>query len=163
MRALILMMLIAASLPASAQTYRWTDPVTGKTVISDNPPPPNAKKVSKAGEAPVAADGLSFAARQAAEKFPVTLYTAPDCLAECKNARELLNRRGVPFAEKMVQKQEDIEEIKQLVGDAFVPVFKVGRQSVRGFQAESYNNLLDLAGYPQTAAIGAKPSGGLSQ
>jgi len=69
----------------------------------------------------------------------------------------------VPFSEKMLQKQEDIDELKKLVGDAFVPTLRVGKQSTRGFEAGAYNNLLDLAGYPKTALPGSKPSGGLSK
>jgi len=44
-----------------------------------------------------------------------------------------------------------------------VPALKVGKQSFRGFEAGAYNNLLDLAGYPKTAAYGGKPSGGLAK
>jgi glutaredoxin len=99
----------------------------------------------------------------AAENFPVTLYTSADCTKECKDARDLLNSRGVPFSERMVQKQEDLDELKQLVGDFFVPVIKVGKQSFRGFEAGAWNNLLDLAGYPKTAPYGSKPSGGLAK
>lgn len=46
------------------------------------------------------------------------------------------------------------------MGDAFVPSLKVGRQSVKGFTPESFNNMLDLAGYPASAPYGVKPSGG---
>jgi len=53
--------------------------------------------------------------------------------------------------------------LKKLVGDAFVPTLRVGKQSTRGFEAGAYNNLLDLAGYPKTALPGSKPSGGLSK
>ena len=94
-----------------------------------------------------------------AEAFPVTLYTSAECVADCKQARDLLNGRGIPFTEKMVQKQEDIDELKQLVGDAAVPTVKVGKQTFRGFDASAYGNLLDLAGYPKSAPYGAKASG----
>ena len=95
--------------------------------------------------------------------MPVTLYTSPDCGADCQQARDLLNGRGVPFTEKLLKKQEDIDELKQLVGDAFVPSMKVGRENARGFNAGNYNKLLDLAGYPKTAHYGAKPSGDTSK
>ena len=75
----------------------------------------------------------------------------------------MLNSRGVPFTEKMVQKQEEFDELKQLVGDAYVPTLKVGKQSFRGFETGAYNNLLDLAGYPKTAPYGSKPAGGLAK
>mgnify|MGYP000244000206 FL=1 len=159
---ILLSCLLVLSSSVQAQAYRWVDPATGKTVISDSPPPPNAKSVSKAKDPTQNVDGRSFAVQKAAEAFPVILYTAVDCLNECKLARDLLNARGVPFAEKMLQKPEDFAEVKALVGDLFIPSLKVGRQSVRGFEAASYNNLLDLAGYPSSAPPGSKPSGGLS-
>lgn len=155
--------LLLASFSAQAQAYRWVDPATGRTIISDSPPPPNAKSVSKAKDPSKNTEGHSFAVLKAAESFPVTLYTTADCINECKQARELLNGRGVPFSEKMLQKPEDFDEVKKLVGNAFIPSLKVGRQSVRGFEATSYNNLLDLAGYPTNAPVSSKPSGGLSK
>lgn len=160
MRLVIAIGLLAVSLAASAETYRWVD-AAGRVIISDSPPPGSARDVSKAKNLAPNPEGLTYSVRKAVESFPVTLYTSADCLTECKQARDLLNGRGVPFTEKMVQSSETLEELKLLVGDAFVPSAKIGRQSVRGFQASSYDNLLDLAGYPKTAPPGSKPSGGL--
>lgn len=162
MRHLLILCLALLTFGASAQTYRWVDS-TGRTIISDTPPPGKAKAVSRVGEAGgSASDDLPFAVRKARENFPVTLFTAADCVNECKQARDMLNGRGIPFTEKMLQKAEDAAELKALVGDVFVPTIKVGKQSYRGFEAGAYNNLLDLAGYPKTAAYGSKPSGGLA-
>ncbi|MBU1363958.1 MAG: glutaredoxin family protein [Gammaproteobacteria bacterium] len=151
MRYLLPLCLVLAAAGVQADTYRWTDSA-GRTVVSDTPPVGKATGVVKLGGKPEASDGLSFATKRAMELFPVTLYTAADCVAECKNARDLLNGRGTPFTEKMLQKPEDFEELKQLVGDVFLPSLKVGKQSFRGFEAGAYNNLLDLAGYPKSAA-----------
>jgi len=151
MRYLLPFCLMLAAAGVQADTYRWIDS-TGHTVVSDTPPPGSAKKVVKTGGKPEASDGLSFATKRAMESFPVTLYTSADCVAECKNARDLLSGRGTPFTEKMLQKPEDFEELKQLVGDVFIPSIKVGKQNFRGFEAGAYNNLLDLAGYPKSAA-----------
>jgi glutaredoxin len=161
MRHLLVLCLALSSLAVSAETYRWVDP-QGRTVISDTPPPGRARDVSKSGGA-ANTDSLPYSVRVAAENYPVTLYTSADCTKECKDARDLLNSRGVPFAERMVQKQEDVDELKQLVGDYFVPALKVGKQSFRGFEAGAWSNLLDLAGYPKTAPYGSKPSGGLAK
>ena len=161
MRYLLMLCLIVAGSPALAETYKWIE--NGKTIISDTPPPGRAKAQVKTDEAGEPGDNLPFATKRAAEAFPVTLYTSADCVADCKQARELLNGRGVPFTEKMVQKQDDIDELKQLVGDAAVPTVKVGKQTCRGFDASAYGNLLDLAGYPKPAPYGSKPSGGLSK
>ncbi len=155
MRSIVLLSLVLACSAAFAQTYKWTDSA-GRTVISDTPPTGLAKKVSKSSDTAQADDNLPFSVKKAMEAFPVVLYTSNDCGDSCKQARDLLNSRGVPFSEKVVQKPEDAEELKQLVGDAFVPVIKVGNQRQRGFEAGAYNNLLDLAGYPKTAPYGAK-------
>lgn len=162
MRRLLIIGLAVASVCVQAQTYRWVDSA-GRTVISDTPPPGKVKSIAKSGDSPESGDKLPFATKKAMEAFPVTLYTSADCVTECKEARDLLNGRGVPFTEKMVQKQEEVEELKQLVGDAYVPTLKVGNQRNRGFEAGAYNNLLDLAGYPKSAPYGSKPSGGLSK
>ncbi|HQU80501.1 MAG TPA: glutaredoxin family protein [Azonexus sp.] len=162
MRHLLVLCLALTSACAVAETYRWVDPA-GRTVISDTPPPGRAHSVAKAGASNGNTDGLPFAVKQAVESFPVTLYTSADCVNECKQARDLLNARGVPFTEKMLQTPEDFDELKALVGDAFIPSLKVGKQSFRGFESGAYTNLLDLAGYPKTAPYGSKPAGGLSK
>lgn len=161
MRYLLMLCLALASGAALAETYRWTE--NGKVMITDTPPPGKAKAVQKAGGKEEPGDPTPFAVKKAMEAFPVLLYTSAECVDECKQARELLNGRGVPFAEKMVQTPEEMNELKQLVGDVFVPSLKVGNQRYRGFEAGAYHNLLDLAGYPKTAAFGFKPSGGLSK
>ena len=158
MRHLLIVCLALASASAQAETYRWVDKA-GHVVISDTEPPGRARDVKVTGSAPATED-QPFAVKQAAEKYPVTLYTSAECVAECRQARDLLNGRGIPFTEKMLQKPEDIEELKKLIGDIFIPSLKVGSQSFRGFESGAYNNLLDLAGYPKTALPGAKPAGG---
>jgi len=160
MRPLFILCLALASTCASAEAYRWVD-TAGRVTISDTPPPSTAKEVSKLGGSNESSDGLPFALRKAKENFPVTLYTSADCTTDCQQARDMLNGRGIPFTEKMLQKAEDANELKQLVGDVFIPSLKVGKQSFRGFEAGAYNNLLDLAGYPKSAPYGSKPSGGL--
>ena len=156
MRKLLIICLIIGATGAAAQTYRWVD-ANGRTVFSDTPPPRTGAPVAKTEKA-AGDDSLPFAVKKAAEAFPVVLFTTPECADECKNARELLNKRGVPFTERMVVKAEDLAELKQLVGDAFVPSLRVGKQPARGFEANAYNNLLDLAGYPKVAPYGAKPA-----
>lgn len=162
MRYLLILCLTLPSHALLAETYRWTDS-SGRTMITDSPPPGSTKSVLKAGAKESPSDPTPFAVKKAMEAFPVLLYTAAACVDECKQARDLLNERGVPFTEKMLQSPEELAELKQLVGDTFVPTLKVGKQPYRGFEPVAYHNLLDLAGYPKTAAFGAKPSGGLSK
>lgn len=146
-------LLLLASGPAAAQTYRWVDPATGRTMITDTPPPGTARQVSRTGRSgATASEGeMPYATRLAAQNFPVTLYTAADC-APCNQARELLTKRGIPFTEKTVQGEADQAELKTLTGDTGVPVLKVGRQTLKGFEAGNFNSALDLAGYPKAPA-----------
>ncbi|MBI2308963.1 MAG: glutaredoxin family protein [Rhodocyclales bacterium] len=157
---------LLASFAAQAQTtYRWVDPATGRTIFSDQPPPAGVKPAGKREAAETSDEGpISYAARVAAEKFPVVLYTSADCIEACNKGRNLLNERGTPFQEKMVQGgTPELEELKKVTGgEAFVPVILVGRQHVKGFEAAGWNNLLDLAGYPKTAPFGSKPSSPLT-
>lgn len=159
MRRLLIASLILICTSAFGQTYRWIDS-SGRTVFSDTPPPGKTRNVAISGEANAGGDNQPFAMKQAMENYPVTLYTAPDCTTECKPARDLLNSRGIPFTEKMLQRKEDLDELTALIGDTFIPSLKVGKLSARGFSAASFNNLLDLAGYPKTAPYGSKPAGG---
>jgi glutaredoxin len=157
--------LLHSTLVSAGTTYRWIDPKSGTTVISDQPPPPGAKQIVKrGGEEAVASEPQPYATRQAVAKFPVTLYTSADCADECKAARALLNARGVPFSENMLNTREAIAELSKLLGsEAGVPSLRVGQQSFKGLEPGAWHNLLDLAGYPKSAPYGAKPSGAFAK
>jgi glutaredoxin len=137
--------------PCGAQTtYRWvTD--AGDTVYSDQPPPPGTQFEEVEGGARDEGDALPYATRLAAEKYPVTLYTAANCMNNCTRARDLLNGRGVPFSEKKITNAEELAEfVKEMGNDGPVPALKVGAQKIGHFEAGAWNDLLDLAGYPKT-------------
>lgn len=158
--------LSASTLAAAQTTYRWVDQKTGQTVFSDQPPPPGTPGVVKLGsESREAAPQVPYATRQAAEKYPVTLYTAASCADACTQARALLNQRGVPFTEKMLNTEEEQAEFTKQMGskDIMVPSLVVGQQRFRGLESGAWNNLLDLAGYPKSAPFGAKPSGAFAE
>lgn len=144
--------LLAATLAGAQTTYRWVDQRTGQTVFSDLPPPPGAGQIVKqTGAQPSDERQRPYAIRQAAEKYPVTLYTTAICADACEQARSLLNARGVPFTEKQLKSDQDFAELAKLLGnEAAVPSLSVGRQSLRGLADDAWNDLLDLAGYPRS-------------
>lgn len=157
--------LLLATAAGAQTTYRWQDAKTGQTVYSDQAPPAGAKRASKidAAERGERAQ-LPYATRQAAEKFPVTLYTAANCVEPCARARSLLNARGVPFAEKLLKSEEDLAGLTKEIGrEAMVPTLFVGRQHLVGLEESAWNALLDLAAYPQSAPYGAQPQGAVSR
>jgi len=156
---LCLLALSVAATAADAQSlYRWVDK-NGKVTYSDQPPPSEIKKVDKPrlNNSSIETSGLSYEAQQASRDFPVTLFTSPDCAADCDNARALLRKRGIPFSESSIVTPENAAAFrKRFASDkVFVPSMTVGSQKQQGFEEEAWNGLLDSAGYPRTAIPGS--------
>ena len=102
--------------------------------------------------APPAPRVLPYELRQTVDRFPVTLYTGSDC-APCDSARQLLVARGVPFSERTVQSNEDIEALRRLAGDNSLPVVTIGGQRLQGFAPAEWTQYLDSAGYPRSSQL----------
>jgi len=157
MRILLAVTLCAFTVGAGAQVYRWTD-AQGRVNVTDTPPPASAKDVKKIdaatapATAPESTSQESYVVQRAKAKFPVTLYTVPNCEG-CNAARSLLNARGVPFKEASLTDTAQIEEFKQLVGGNTVPAMIVGTTVQKGFEESAYQRLLDAAGYPVTGVV----------
>ena len=98
--------------------------------------------------------GLPFELRQVASKYPVTLYTAPQC-APCASGRSMLTARGVPFTERTVSTSEDIAQFNKQMGDSSLPVLNVGGQRIKGFSESEWGQYLDAAGYPKASILPA--------
>jgi glutaredoxin len=161
MKAILVLALILLPLAADAQTnvYRWVDK-DGKVHFSDTPPPPEVKIVTqkRVGGGGGDASNLPYATQVAMQKFPVTIYTAPECGDLCNRGRDLLVRRGIPFSERDPQnKPADAAALKALIGSLEVPVLVIGESRVKGFEEGMWNSALDTAGYPRTAIPGARP------
>ncbi len=151
MRALIAVSLFALATSAAAQLYRWTDD-GGAVHYTDTPPPASAKNVQKKESArPAAAPQKPYALEQATKNFPVTVYTSKDCGDPCKKGLDFLKKRGVPYAEKVISTQEEIDQLTKLAGAPRVPVLTVGTVVQKDFEAQAWNEALDTAGYPKTA------------
>lgn len=152
MRIPLAVFLLVAAFAAHAQTtYRWVDK-EGKIHYTDRPPAPGeAAQVEKKRATQLGADQtMSYTLRQATADYPVTLYTQADCGEVCKQARNHLARRGVPFSEKLVATEDDLKTLRALAGEGelIVPVIQVGSKSAKGYLASSWDSLLDAAGYP---------------
>jgi glutaredoxin len=155
MRYTIAAALLAAAFAASAQQlYRWTDE-KGRVHITDTPPPPSAKSVQKKDPkgGVVESPQTPFEVSRAMRDFPVTLYTSPSCAAPCQTAREALNRRAVPFKEVQVWDEETNALLKRVSGANEVPTLTVGSSVHRGYEQETYDALLDSAGYPKAGTL----------
>lgn len=155
MRVLTAFSLLLFALAAQAQLYRWTDE-NGKVHYTDTQPPANAKNVEKKGSARAGGAAAetaqrSYALQQAVKNFPVTIYTSKDCGKPCKEGLDFLAKRGVPYTEKAVATQAEIDELVKLAGAPRVPVMVVGVAVQKDFEQHAWNEALDTAGYPKAA------------
>ncbi len=144
--------LLLLALPAHA-LFKVVGP-DGKVTYSDRPPPGEARAVQVNRDGSIAANDptLPFALRQVMAKFPVTLYTASACDA-CEMGRALLQRRGIPFVERTATTNEDKEAWQRVVGGQEAPVMKIGAQVMRGFNASTWEETLDIAGYSRQSQL----------
>lgn len=160
--AISLLSLAVLASSADAQTlYRWVDK-NGKVTYSDQPPPKEIKQVEqpRLRASTIETSGLGYEAQKAAQNFPVTLYTTPECVSECASARDLLTRRGIPFSENRVVTTQDGDKFKKALGTdkLLFPAMIMGSQKQIGFEADLWHGLLDTAGYPPTAIPQATPA-----
>jgi glutaredoxin len=143
------------AVPAQA-LYKVVGP-DGKVTYTDQPSvAPEGKVQSVGARGSVANDvaALPFELRQATQRYPVTLYVAPDC-SPCDAGKQLLRQRGVPFAEKLVTTADDSNALQRLTGTTSLPAMTVGAQVVRGWQREDWMSYLDAAGYPKESRLPA--------
>jgi glutaredoxin len=135
--------------------YRIVGP-DGRVTYSDQPPPADAKatQVGASGGSTAAIAQLPFELRQAASKYPVTLYSGNDC-APCGSGRNLLNARGIPYSEKTVIGDADGQALKRLSGESTLPFLTIGGQQIKGFSDTEWNQFLDAAGYPRQSRLPA--------
>jgi glutaredoxin len=149
------------SLNVQAQQLYRSVGADGKVTFSDQPPPtsPNGKNsVARNGkfkdEPGTGNSVLPADLRSTAAKFPVTLYTGKDC-APCNAARSALNARGIPFTEKTIESNEDIDSLSRLFGSATLPSATIGGQQLKGYSDQEWTQYLDAAGYPKTSILPA--------
>jgi glutaredoxin len=95
---------------------------------------------------------LPLELRQITTRFPVTLYTAPDC-SPCEAGRRLLQVRGIPYAERRVLNDDDAEAMNRITGGRSVPTLTVGTQALRGLSDTDWHSYLDAAGYPRESKL----------
>jgi glutaredoxin len=135
------------------QVYRYLDK-DGRVIYTDRAPPSDGKEVQAKRLSPnyIENNDVPIATVQAAQRFPVTLYTFA-CGAVCQNAEALLNRRGVPFTTVNVEDQKGAEQLQKLTGAQQAPVLQVGDKLIaKGFNEARWTAMLDDAGYPKTPA-----------
>lgn len=149
--------LLAAPLPSALALYKVVQP-DGSVTYTDRPPQAGSGRIITLGRnaAPVKPEAaFPLELRQPAQRYPVTLYTSPDC-APCDSGRRLLQQRGVPYSERVVTSDEDAAALERTVGGRTVPALTIGAQALRGLSEIEWTAYLDAAGYPRESRL---PSG----
>jgi len=158
-RLLLMVVLAILSHTASgAEAYRWED-AAGNVHYSDELPPTGARNIQRTRiKGNTSTESLPYQLQVAVSRFPVTLYVATDCGEPCDLARDLLIQRGVPHTLLDASGYEVQQMLMALSkGELEVPVVKIGKRVLTGFEAGKWNLELDIAGYPATALIKVTP------
>ena len=142
------MALLLGAQPAMAtKLYKWVDEY-GNVTYKDTPPADESIKYKEEDISGGNSSGGS-AADEAAEKYPVVLYSTPSCSA-CNSARAYLQSRGIPFQDKNVEGDGKLQqELKQKAGEISVPTILIGSKVMRGYVQSLLEGELDAAGYPK--------------
>jgi glutaredoxin len=142
---------LATATPAQA-LYKVVGP-NGEVTYTDRPPPDpaRARQISPGGRSNGAAE-LPAELQRVVGRFPVTLYTAPNC-RPCESGRQLLQQRGIPFSERTVTTPEDFRAYEALVSSREFPGLQIGGQRLTGFTASEWHSYLDAAGYPKASRL----------
>lgn len=131
------------------QVYKSVDK-NGRVTYSEVPPlPGSGDKLT--GES-AANPSLPYTLQQIVSRYPVTLYSAENC-APCISARLMLTQRGVPFTERTIASNEDIEAYKRINGDTSLPLATIAMQQLKGYEESEWTKYLDAAGYPKSSNL----------
>jgi glutaredoxin len=153
MRSLIIMFALLSLQPAHADDlYRWVDK-QGKVHYGDIPEEEadrlNLNVYGTPSASAVEDASLPYATRRAKENFPVTMYVTEYCGDLCKRAHDFLSKRHVPFTEKMLKTQAEIDAFEKLSGSNDIPTLSVGKDWLKGFHSQQWQDELDAVGYPK--------------
>jgi glutaredoxin len=146
----VALLLGGAAFGAMAQ-YKIVGP-DGRVTYTDKPPTASGVRIGNGAAADAGARALPYDVRQAAARYPVTLYAAKNC-GPCDQARQWLRDHSIPFNEYSVGTDGDLLQLRQRFGEATVPVVTIGTQTLKGYSASDLQSYADAAGYPKQARL----------
>ena len=149
-------LLLSVLAGAALAQYKVVTP-DGRVTYTDRPPATEGVNVTSLGRGgaaspQVAGVSLPLELRQIAARYPVTLYAGADC-APCDVGRQMLQQRGVPYAERRIVTEDDTQALERLVGGRTIPSLMIGTQALRGWSAQDWASYLDAAGYPRESRL----------
>ncbi|WP_298831243.1 glutaredoxin family protein [uncultured Piscinibacter sp.] len=128
----------------------------GKVTYTDRPPAASAGRISPMNNITGVVESspaLPAELREAASRYPVTIYTIANGCEPCEAGRALLRRRGIPYVERQVINAEDGDAFQKLTGGRDAPVLAIGAQQLKGLSPDTWNSYLDSAGYPRESRL----------
>jgi len=146
---------LAATVPLAHAQYKVVGS-DGKVTYTDRAPNSTEGRVTALGaraQAEAVEPDLPFELRQAATKYPVTLYTTTGVCDACNAGRQLLKQRGIPYTERQAVTSEDVDALEKLSGGRDAPTLTIGSQVLRGLAHDTWNQYLDAAGYPRESKL----------
>lgn len=141
--------LLLLAQPALADVYKWKDAdgrmhYSDKAVGTVGAERMNTQEANTSAPPPI--PSAQPAKPAAAVRQEVTIYTRPDC-PYCKLAKADLRRRGVPYAERDVERSSRAMKEFEAMGGRGVPILLVGSQRMDGYSKDGYGDLLTIGGY----------------
>jgi glutaredoxin len=156
--ALAILAVLGSAAAGAQPVFRIVGP-DGRITFSDKPPVEGQAKATNAPTVVIPSAGgggtLPFELRNVVNRYPVTLYSGQDC-GPCLSGRNYLSSRGIPFTERTVSSDDDVQALIRLAGAPRLPVLTIGGQQLKGFSDSEWSQYLDAAGYPRSSQL---PSG----
>jgi glutaredoxin len=137
---------------ATAVTIYECEDEQGNRTFQERCPPgtkPVQQKRYGSPAAPAPAGDEAAAAEPAGD---VTLYRIPEC-ETCDLVREYLAVRNIPYVEKSVHADVDLQlELKNVAGDLRVPATLIGEQIIFGYDRNALHRALVVSGHVEGGA-----------
>ena len=153
----VLVVALGFTSAASLAQYKVVG-LDGKVTFTDRPPLVTEGVITPLkGRGAALTTDITWPAelREPVARYPVTLFVTTSTCAPCDAARQLLRQRGIPFSEKYVTTQRDVEAFEKLSGGRDAPTLLLGTQVLRGLAADLWNSYLNAAGYPRESRLPA--------
>jgi glutaredoxin len=134
---------------ANAQVYKSVD-ANGKVTFSDTPPEGATKVEARNFDSSDSVTAsLPYTLATPAKSMPVTLYTSTNC-QPCVDGKAYLKQIGIPFNEKTVTTNADVQKVTELTGGSQMPILTIGSIKLIGYNIGDWRSNLTLAGYPES-------------
>jgi glutaredoxin len=124
----------------------------GRITYTDRAPVDKPAQALKPNGASASTEGLPYELQRVVGRYPVNLFTGPQCAA-CDAARQMLKERGVPFVEKTVTTPGDARAYLKQEGTDQLPSIRIGQKQMLGYVQAEWNSYVDAAGYPAKSAL----------